>query len=264
MIKEISNIVDSALPVISIASITAGAFMGRKFGLAAGYGVSSKVAGFIGKQHVADEWNKASSDYWTLAKKDAFRDLTAAAGFITLGIASNLAGKALAKEEPKEEPGWLDNIPVLNTIWEYKKSALAVIGLGSFVGLGSFAIFIFQETIEQQIEYRGQQFKDCINQSLITIRQPLITKRNLLSSKIGFQNYNINNSEKDLTWLRLIRNSLNSCINFIEPEKPRVDLSKPISLAKMREVSKDLLEHYLHLPKPEDGISLITPESEGF
>jgi hypothetical protein len=199
MVKEISNFVDSALPMISIVSFAAGAFMGRKFGLAAGYSVSSKVAGLIGKQNVANEWNKASSDYWTLAKKDAFRDLTAAAGFITLGVASNLAGKALlAKEEPQKEPGWFDNIPVLNTICEYKKSTLAVIGLGS---VGTTVLF-----------------KDSIRQQLIPIR-------NSLSSKIGTQTYN---NGKELPTLRFIKNSLNSCINFIELEAPRVDLSKPI------------------------------------
>jgi hypothetical protein len=129
MVKQISNIVDSALPMIGIASFAAGAFMGRKFGLAAGYSVSSKVVGLIGKQNVAEKYSKASNDYWTLAKKDAFRDLTAAAGFITLGVASNLAGKALAKE-PKEEPGWFDNIPVLSTLCEYKKTVLVVTVLG--------------------------------------------------------------------------------------------------------------------------------------
>jgi hypothetical protein len=129
--------------MISIASFAAGAFMGRKFGLAAGYSVSSKVAGLIGKQAIAEEWNKASSDYWTLAKKDAFRDLTAAAGFITLGVASNLAGKALAKKEPQKEPGWFDNVPIINSL----NKKIIIVGIGSVLTINWIKNSIWESSL---------------------------------------------------------------------------------------------------------------------
>lgn len=215
MIKEISNITESALPGISIACFAAAAFMGRKFSLAAGYGVSSKVADLLGKQNVAEEWNKASNDYWTQAKIDAFRDLTAGVGFFTLGVASNLAGKAFAKEEPKEEPGWCDHNPVLNTICEYKKSALAVVGLGTLY-LG-----------------RARVFK--------TYRNHLITQRNNLAKDVDFlclskcflknKKFSIGvlSNEEPTSSLMLDIKKLNWWIDLIQPEKVSFDIKNHIN-----------------------------------
>lgn len=60
----------------------AGLFAGRKFCLAGGYKLGSKVAETIGSQYVATEWNKTGDKYLKLAKKDAMLDVINVAAFV--------------------------------------------------------------------------------------------------------------------------------------------------------------------------------------
>src|SRR6187431_2709288 len=103
MFKEISNTLGSAMPYAGAACYASALFVGRKFCLAAGYKVASFVAELMEKENVA-EWEKTSQFYWAMAKKDAVRDLTAAGGFIALGLLSvPLREALLVKEEKKPE-----------------------------------------------------------------------------------------------------------------------------------------------------------------
>jgi hypothetical protein len=102
MLKEISNTIGS-MPV-SIFCLAVGAFAGRKFGLAGACKISEKIANFMGKQETSEEWSQESNAYWKLAKENAFRDLTAAAGLFAISAVSLYAlNSQFPNEKPKEE-----------------------------------------------------------------------------------------------------------------------------------------------------------------
>jgi hypothetical protein len=133
MLNEVSYTAGITMSAVSLASCAAGLFVGRKFGLAAGCKIAGAVAELFGNEKAA-EWNRAGDKYWALAKKDAFRDLTAVAGFAALGLASGAAGKALLKEEEKkEEPGFLVKIASegARVLSEYKRPIFVAIGLAT-------------------------------------------------------------------------------------------------------------------------------------
>jgi hypothetical protein len=122
MLKEVLNKAASTLPIstMALAGVTFGAFAGRKLCCAAGCKIGGKVASLLGRES-AVEWDQASDKYWTLAKKHAFRDLTAGAGIVMLGLASGYAVESALKE-PKKELSLFENygMPVFSTLWEYK------------------------------------------------------------------------------------------------------------------------------------------------
>lgn len=102
MLEGISKDIISALPTVSTGCfVVAGAVAGRKVVSAGVCKAGATVLGLMGKPNA--EWNKSSHDYFTQAKKDGFKDLTKAAGFVALGLGAGYAGEAL-KELPKVSP----------------------------------------------------------------------------------------------------------------------------------------------------------------
>lgn len=134
LLQAILQPVASVLPFISIASLAAGGYVGRRFCLAGSCKFLASVACLMGKTSAAS-WEKTSQDYWTLAKRDAVRDLTAVAGFIVLGLASGYAGKIFSEpeEEPEEKRGIFIKLGVEGAkfIQEYQKSILIFASLGT-------------------------------------------------------------------------------------------------------------------------------------
>jgi hypothetical protein len=120
MLTGISKTAASVLPIASYACYAAALYAGRKFGFAAGCKAISLATDLLGQEKAAMKWEQASHEYWTLAKKDAKRDLTAVAGLAYLGLASGYAGEALREKEP--EPGLHIKAAakVLNFLDEYK------------------------------------------------------------------------------------------------------------------------------------------------
>jgi hypothetical protein len=103
MFQGITNTIGSS-PLVNIACVATGLFIGRKFCAAAAYKTGSIVANFVASKK-AIEWNQASDEYLTLAKKNGIRDLTAAAGFIAIGLA---LGRTEEKISPEEVPQFVE------------------------------------------------------------------------------------------------------------------------------------------------------------
>jgi hypothetical protein len=123
MLEGISKNIISALPTVSTGCfVVAGALAGRKVVSAGVCKAGAVVLGLMGKPNAA-EWNKSSHDYLTQAKKDAFKDLTKAAGFALAGFGAKYAGEAL-KELPIVDP-------VIAHDWQTTAIGAAVI-IGSF------------------------------------------------------------------------------------------------------------------------------------
>jgi hypothetical protein len=99
MFQGITNTIGS-IPMANVACVATGLFIGRKFCAAAAYKTGSIVAHLVSSKK-AVEWNQASDEYLTLAKKNGIRDLTAAAGFIAFGLA---LGRTEEKISPEEVP----------------------------------------------------------------------------------------------------------------------------------------------------------------
>jgi hypothetical protein len=182
MLKEVSNIVGPVLPIVSAACFATGLFAGRKIGLAAGCKIGGAALEKLGKN--ADEWHKAGDDYWAQAKKDAFRDLTAVAGFAALGIASGYAGKALVHEE-QEKAGvfeyygtpvlkTIDRVStnVLTTLYDYKKAVIATALTTTTAVIGAAWKFPVQRN--NFLIWCTQKFIQK-NQNCITFHQNVIT-----------------------------------------------------------------------------------------
>jgi hypothetical protein len=104
MLQGISNTLAS-LPVAGIACTTTGLYIGRNFCAAALYKIGSIGAKVMASKNTS-EWDQTSHEYLTLAKKNGIRDLTAAAGLITIGLASEYAKE---KTPPKEESSYLQD-----------------------------------------------------------------------------------------------------------------------------------------------------------
>lgn len=101
---QISKAIGSAMPNASLVCYAGGILAGWKFYLAFGCKVGSVATKIAGIQDISERLNKASDHYWTKAKKDSFRDLTAMAVLITWGLVASHAGEALMKEEEKPTP----------------------------------------------------------------------------------------------------------------------------------------------------------------
>lgn len=101
-----SAIVPSTSTVGVVLIVTAGALVGRKVAMAGAYHAAGKIAGYVKKEELAAQWNQKGQDYLAQAKKDAFRDLTAAAGFAFVGaacIGADYAGDFFKTEEKQPE-----------------------------------------------------------------------------------------------------------------------------------------------------------------
>jgi hypothetical protein len=124
MLEEISKNIISAMPTVSTGCfVVAGAVAGRKVMSAGVCKAGATALGLMGNPKAA-EWNKSSHDYLTQAKKDAFSDLTKAAGFALAGFGAKYAGEALKEiPMPKPDPSTLDGL----------KFGLGVLGGGLLV-----------------------------------------------------------------------------------------------------------------------------------
>jgi hypothetical protein len=98
-----TNPFGTEMQVASVAFYTAaGLLAGRKFCLAAGCKLGGTVAGLMKRQNAA-EWNQASADYLTQAKKDTVRDVAAVAGFVGALALVAYANEALVEREKKSQ-----------------------------------------------------------------------------------------------------------------------------------------------------------------
>lgn len=87
MSLEILNSVEQRMPAASsIHYASAGAILGRKVCLAAGYKIGALVADFMNNNNVAADWNKASDDYLIQAKKEIAFDAAAAGALAIAGL----------------------------------------------------------------------------------------------------------------------------------------------------------------------------------
>lgn len=128
MLDGISKNLVDALPVASTALfVGAGLFAGRKVCLGAGCKVAGAVANLLDSQSASD-LDKMGDEYLSLAKKDAVRDLTGAAGLVAMGLTANYAADLLKQPEPEPEP---DNS------WTYGQ--IAAYGTGTLAALGFIA-----------------------------------------------------------------------------------------------------------------------------
>jgi hypothetical protein len=118
MLSGISNPFGTDMQAASAVLCTSlGLLAGRKFCLAGGYKIGGAIADLVGKQNAA-EWHQAGDDYMALAKKDAFRDVAAVAGFVGAVALARYAEESLTvkEEKPKpEEPGYFQSyaMPIL-------------------------------------------------------------------------------------------------------------------------------------------------------
>lgn len=138
LIQEISKPAASVLPIVSMGSLAIGIYSGRKFFLAGGCKLIAAVARQLEQENTASSLEKSSRDFWTLAKKDAVRDLTAMASFFALAFASHSAGevfKEIQAEKERlrkleEEPGFLVKIGtgVGEFIQDYQRPILGIFG----------------------------------------------------------------------------------------------------------------------------------------
>jgi hypothetical protein len=184
MLQDISKVAGSGMSIASYACFGAALYAGRKFCLSAACNTMAVAEGLIGREEAAVAWEKTGQDYWTLAKKDAVRDLTAVGGFVVLGLASGCAGKALSVEEKPlaEEQGFYEyyGTPILrfqdrllSTLWDYKKTVAAATITSSAVllaaaytarkELGELAIFVIRE-IDQNGSRGAQKQIECITE----------------------------------------------------------------------------------------------------
>lgn len=134
MVNQVSYTAGITMSAVSLASCAAGIFVVRNFGFAAGCKIGGAVSEMFENEKAAAEWNRAGDKYWALAKKNAFRDLTAVAGFAALGLASGTAGKALlTEEEKKEEPSLFVKVAtkVGGVLYDYQRPLLFMIGLAT-------------------------------------------------------------------------------------------------------------------------------------
>jgi hypothetical protein len=124
MLQGISNTIAS-LPVASIGCTAAGLYIGRKWCAAGIYKAGGIGANLIGSKSAA-AWNQVSDEYIKIAKKDGFRDLTAATGLIVLGLASGFT-----KEKIPEKEESISNFP------------FRAVGISLFVGylFGGCSVF---------------------------------------------------------------------------------------------------------------------------
>jgi hypothetical protein len=102
---EVSNLVRQSINATSVICFAAGAVVARNFFLASGCKIVSLFANLVDEQKAA-EWDKTGNHYWTQAKKNAVRDLTAATFLISASAISQYAKKTLLVEDKKEEPGF--------------------------------------------------------------------------------------------------------------------------------------------------------------
>jgi hypothetical protein len=131
MFDNISKAMRAEMPVASAVFYGAATLVaGRKFCVAAGYKVCAAVAELTGRENAA-EWNKASNESLSLAKKDAIRDVTAVAGFIGLLAVALGTTEAYLLEEEKEK-SWPDSIRDNLHYYVVGGSALVVLGIRKY------------------------------------------------------------------------------------------------------------------------------------
>jgi hypothetical protein len=136
MFAGISKNIISAMPTVSTGCfVVAGAVAGRKVASAGVCKAGAVVLGLMGKPNA--EWNKSSHDYLTQAKKDAFKDLTKAAGFALAGFGAKYAGEAL-KELPKVVPTTFEQ--VVGFASEHFGAISAVTSLVVTIGSGALLL----------------------------------------------------------------------------------------------------------------------------
>lgn len=232
MLKDISNALESTIPMTNLACYAAGVFIGRKFCLAASFKIAGIFSTILGKQNIAEKWNNVSSQYWTLAKKDAIRDLTAVAGLIAWALLANYATQALTKynnekeiekdnetnnkkniekniennkEAKKIEPSLSEGYTILNTLWEYPKMTLAAITFTA-ASLGIIGI---------GWKFRGRLFSSCRHEMY---EQRKLLRGQLELSKVSSLNpFNIIDKTETDNLINKI-NSITRRINLIDPD----------------------------------------------
>lgn len=139
MLQGITNTIGS-IPMANVACVATGLLIGRNFCGAAAYKTGSIVANLVASKK-AVEWNQASDEYFTRAKKNGIRDLTAAAGLIAIGLAS---GRTEEKVCLKEESG---------TFRDYAASLFKIfIIVNVGVGLGTLVTIRVLENQEKLAE----------------------------------------------------------------------------------------------------------------
>jgi hypothetical protein len=140
MLTGISN--PFGTPIQTAAILTAaGLIAGRKFCLAAGCKLGSKVAGLMNEQKAA-QLDQAGNHYLTVAKKDALRDFAAATGIVAAVGLAKCAKDSLSAKEPEEEQGYLQSY-AMPTI-KYGAATLATaLGLRSLIRYGLYTSLAF-------------------------------------------------------------------------------------------------------------------------
>jgi hypothetical protein len=78
----------------------------RKFLMAGGYKLLGKGAELIGSRLAADQWNKTADETYKLAKKDAFRDVTAVAGVLAVAGALDYVDETIKAELQANKSLW--------------------------------------------------------------------------------------------------------------------------------------------------------------
>lgn len=116
MLQGISTTV-SSLPLASMGCTAAGLFLAKDFIKAVVDKTASIGADLIASKNAA-EWKQASNESFALAKKNGFRNLTAAAGLIAIGVTSFASQNAAEKAPQKEESGFFQNygLPTLKGV----------------------------------------------------------------------------------------------------------------------------------------------------
>lgn len=97
MLKGISNTIGS-LQAASIGCAAAGLYLGKKWYVAAFHAAGRTGAKLFGSKST-EEWNQASVKSLALAKKNMFRDLTAATGLIVLSLVSGFTKEKIPQQE---------------------------------------------------------------------------------------------------------------------------------------------------------------------
>lgn len=97
MLERISNTFGS-LQAASIGCAAASLYLNRRWCVAAFHIAGKTGAKLFGSKN-AEEWNQASVASLALAKKNMFRDLTAATGLIVLGLASGFTKEKIPQQE---------------------------------------------------------------------------------------------------------------------------------------------------------------------
>lgn len=189
MLKDVTNIVGSAMPNASLICYAAGIFAGRKFCMAFTCKVGSVVGNILGIQEMSEPCNNLSTHYWTEAKKDGFRDILAVVGLIALGFAANRSGESLIdgsekqnkpyfsrpKESSKTEYAPQDSYwhypkIILDTFIEYPKTALTAFS-APILGISwKYRNILCHRGKEKLLDYEF-----FLNQKFTTVRDRSIT-----------------------------------------------------------------------------------------